>query len=205
MRAQLISATPDPLWVIVTAARECYNSSSIGITSDHKLFLAMLLADETPLEHAVFTFRITDVSRTLTHQLIRHRIASFNQQSQRYVEADGHYFTPQLDYLETDTHELIAAKYVSAMQFAYDSYFELIDLGVKREDARYILPNATYSSIIMTMNLRSLRHLFKLRFSSRAQREIRDLATIILTIITTKFPLELTHQIIDILSGNPHE
>jgi thymidylate synthase (FAD) len=91
------------------------------------------------------------------------------------------------------------------MQFAYDSYFELIDLGVKREDARYILPNATYSSIIMTMNLRSLRHLFKLRFSSRAQREIRDLATIILTIITTKFPLELTHQIIDILSGNPHE
>lgn len=205
MRVQLISSTPDPLWIITKAARECYDSHSTTISSDHKLFLAMLRRDETPLEHATFTFRITDVSRTLTHQLVRHRIASFNQQSQRYVEADGHHYTPNLDYMDPQYKQYAVAKYDSAMQFAFDRYFELIDLGVKREDARYVLPNATFSSLIMTMNLRSLRRLFLLRLSSKAQAEIRDLAMLILTITCGKFPIELTTDITTILSTLGHD
>lgn len=198
MRVILYNAPVDPLALIVSAARECYDSPSTTVSSDQKLFLNMLKKQESPLEHANFTFKITEVSRTLTHQLVRHRIASFSQQSQRYVKSDGHYFTPTLDYMPKEDKECAISLYDSTMLTIFDRYFELIDLGVKREDARYILPNAAYSSLFLTINLRSLCNLFTLRLATKAQKEIRDLAAILLTLITSTFPLELSDEIINI-------
>ena len=201
MRVQLISNSPDPFWLVVKAARECYSSDSTSLKSDDKLFLSMLKRDETPLEHAVFSFRISDVSRVLTHQLVRHRVASFNQQSQRYVEAEGRYFVPDLSYLSEDKHKPFLDSYHRLMLRANDLYHEAINDGVKREDARYILPPCTYSSLVMTMNLRELKRFFALRLSPRAQKEIRDLARIVLSLVVSCLPIHLAEEITSIMLG----
>jgi len=198
MRVELLSSPADPLWLIVKACRECYSSESTTTANDHKLFLSILRKKESPLEHANFTFKISDVSRVLSHQLVRHRIASYSQQSQRYVESDGHHFTPNFNYC--DNPELARVKYINAASNAFDTYFELLDLGVKREDARYIIPNCTYTSLVMTINLRSFSNLCKLRMAPKAQKEIRDLTNLLLVAITSKFPLDLVEPIISIMS-----
>ena len=126
------------------------------------------------LEHASYTFAVDGVSRALTHQLVRHRIASFNQQSQRYVRfADG---------VATVKPESVAASeeassvFDQAIAAAVEAYGKLLDAGVPAEDARYLLPNAAETKIVITMNVRELLHFFSLRCCNRAQWEIRDMA-----------------------------
>lgn len=123
------------------------------------------------LEHAQFTFSVEGVSRVLTHQLVRHRIASYCQQSQRYVEFDSlDYVTPR-----TITGEA-KEKYGQIMEKIQSHYRELVDAGVPAEDARYIFPNAAKTNIVVSMNARALHNFFNLRCCLRAQWEIQELA-----------------------------
>lgn len=125
------------------------------------------------LEHCTFTFAIDGISRACSHQLVRHRIASYSQQSQRYV--DGHNF----DYVipkSIEDNENFKAAYENFMDNTMLFYDALVKNGIKKEDARFVLPNATTTNIVVTMNARELLHFIELRTSPRAQWEIRELA-----------------------------
>lgn len=128
------------------------------------------------LEHVSATFRISDVSRSLTHQLVRHRLASFVQQSQRYVKLDldgnGWYVTPPS--IAADKH--LEFKYDEQMAACASTYKALLDHGIRPEDARFALPEATKTEIVMTMNLRELQSFYALRNDAHAQWEIRGLS-----------------------------
>jgi thymidylate synthase (FAD) len=127
------------------------------------------------IEHASFTFSIEGVSRAMTHQLVRHRIASYTQQSQRYVEYNTleNYVTPQNI---ADNSEAKKA-FDEALKSISEAYQHLLKMGIPKEDARFILPNAAKTNIIVTMNARELRHFFNLRCCARAQWEMREVAT----------------------------
>jgi thymidylate synthase (FAD) len=126
------------------------------------------------IEHASFTFSIEGVSRAMTHQLVRHRIASYTQQSQRYVEYNtlGSYVTPQS--IE-DSSEAKKA-YEETLRRVSETYQTLLKMRIPKEDARFILPNAAKTNIIVTMNARELRHFFNVRCCARAQWEIKKVA-----------------------------
>ena len=143
------------------------------------------------LEHINFTFYVSEVSRCLTHQLVRHRIASYLQQSNRHVTPDKNsYVTPFSITNNTfnDNHKSLEY-YNEVMNLAYDTYRNLIARGVPVEDARYILPPAFYQHISITMNARTLRHFFELRCEPDAQWEIRELANKMLEICYEKYPV----------------
>jgi len=124
------------------------------------------------LEHASFTFNVSGVSRALTHQLVRHRLASFTQQSQRYVKLkEKGYITPNTIEISS-----FAEEYHTMVAKISELYQKMMDNGIPPEDARYILPNAAETSIVITMNARELLHFFTLRSCNRAQWEIRALS-----------------------------
>lgn len=138
------------------------------------LMAALRSGHESVLEHAVYTFEVKGVSRALTHQLVRHRIASYSQQSQRYVNMDGFdYVIPHSIENHPHFHKDVWEEHMESIS---EMYRELLDGGIPEEDARYILPNACTTNIIVTMNARELRHFFTLRCCNRAQWEIRELA-----------------------------
>ena len=126
------------------------------------------------IEHASFSFSVEGVSRAMTHQLVRHRIASYTQQSQRYVTYDTleKYVTPP------SIADKVEAKKIfdETLERISETYNKLLKMGVPKEDARFILPNASKTNIIVTMNARELRHFFNLRCCVRAQWEIRQVA-----------------------------
>lgn len=131
------------------------------------------LGHTSVIEHASFTFAISDVSRSLTHQLVRHRIASYSQQSQRYVNLhEPNYVIPPLISKNKKTREA----YEKTMKAIWEHYNKLLNLKIPAEDARYVLPNATCTNIMVTMNARSLLNFFELRCCLHAQWEIRLLA-----------------------------
>jgi len=165
MKVKLTNYTPEPDITCMRAAIMCRNSDpSMGI-----LKKALSTGHDSLLEHATFTFEITDVSRALSHQLVRHRIASFAQQSQRHVKLrDGHDW-----YVAPPT---ATPGFHMAIEVARQAYLQAIDNGMPLEDARYLLPNATKTSLVMTMNARSLHNFFALRCCNRAQWEIREMA-----------------------------
>jgi len=181
IKVKLLDYTPEPERVVAMAARLCY--SAVGAEelseklSDDKV-RAMVkkmvaLGHASTIEHVSFTFGIEGVSRVLTHQLVRHRIASYDQQSQRYVAAHGfQYITPPTIAANAEAKE----KYDKLIADIRKTYDELTALGIPKEDARYVLANATETKILVTMNARSLLHFFNLRCCYRAQWEIRDLA-----------------------------
>lgn len=199
MNVKLITYTPEPEKVIAVAAKLCYSNSNIenimdGLTEENvSKFIdnLMSLGHESPLEHVSFTFGIEGVSRTLTHQLVRHRLASYSQQSQRYVNLEGkfEYVMPR----EIAYNLPAKLKFTEAMNNAYDSYCIIAD-DLKRqymeedkmkpkdaekraiENARAVLPNACETKIICTMNARELLHFFNERGCRRAQDEINELA-----------------------------
>lgn len=179
MQVTLLSYTLDALAVCATSARTCYSDLppeeiKISRTEAIKLLDRVIKSGHhSVLEHASFTFSIAGVSRALTHQLVRHRIASFSQQSQRYVKLD------QPDYVypfNDEEDSSIQSIYVNAMELAWKAYNELVDMGVPPEDARYVLPNACTTNIVVTMNARELFHFFSLRLCNKSQWEIRELA-----------------------------
>ncbi|MEM3626803.1 MAG: FAD-dependent thymidylate synthase [Candidatus Bathyarchaeia archaeon] len=127
------------------------------------------------IEHASFTFSIEGVSRAMTHQLVRHRIASYTQQSQRYVTYDAleKFVTPP-----SIANNLEAKKaFDETLEKIAETYQGLLKMGIPKEDARFILPNAAKTNIIVTMNARELHHFFNLRCCARSQWEIREVAT----------------------------
>lgn len=180
MQVELISHTPDPERLVAAAARLCYSprgASSLMAAMDKDevarlLRLLISLGHESPLEHITFTFAIEGVSRVLSHQLVRHRIASYSQKSQRYVNEDD--FTYIIPPSIAAVPEALA-RYQECMRALQKAYHEIQEL-VPREDARYLLPNACETKLVCTFNARSLFNFFRLRCCNRAQWEIRELA-----------------------------
>lgn len=150
-------------------------------------FIKMLIRSGhlSVLEHAYASFRIKGGSRSFTHQLVRHRMASFTQQSQRYVnEAQFDYVIPPS--IERNTEALKV--YQKFMEEARRAYEKLRNMKIKKEDARFVLPNAVYSEIVITANFREWRHIIELRGSRHAQWEIREMAIQVLKILQEKAP-----------------
>ncbi len=182
MNVVLLYHTPDPERAIATAARLCYapvGAAELMETMSEErqrsvLSTIMKSGHFSTLEHASYTFAIDGVSRALTHQLVRHRLASFNQQSQRYVKfKDGVSVVTPHTVEENPEAQAIFDEAVAAAEEAYQ---KLLSLDIPAEDARYLLPNACESKIVVTMNVRELLHFFSLRCCNRAQWEIRELA-----------------------------
>lgn len=205
LKVILLSHTPDPERIISAAAKLCYSNSGIddimdGLTNekvDQFLNLLMDMGHASPIEHVNFTFGIEGVSRSLTHQLVRHRLASYSQKSQRYVmEGQFNYIIPP----EIDNNKKAKEIFVQAMEDDQRAYDKLVEALMEKhldenmlqyknekkarsmaeksaiEDARYVLPNACETKIIATMNARELLHFFNHRCCNRAQWEIRELA-----------------------------
>lgn len=174
-----------PEELIEYAGRLCWDSTAkLGTTPD-RIQKWIEMGHESVIEHASATFYIR-ASRTLTHELVRHRTASYSQRSQRYVkETKPKYIAPpEMDAAAPDA----PAVFESAMQHAWSFYHQLLDLGIKPEIARYVLPNACESQIVMTMNFRELRHFIKLRTSKRALPEMRAVAGKIREIMKAQAP-----------------
>jgi thymidylate synthase (FAD) len=173
MEVKLLTYTPNPDILCAEIATICYQSTKE--TEHEKLALLSNIIRKGHLsiiEHANFTFLIKGLSRVASHQLVRHRIASYTQQSLRYTRATDVNLPDSLkDNLEVKFY----------MNSIFSLYNTLIEKGIKKEDARYILPNAVTSDIVVTMNARELRHFFELRLDASAQAEIRELAKKMLT------------------------
>lgn len=187
MLVELLYITPDPEKLIEKAGRTSHSSFDKETPDSHIKFIRMLikLGHTSVFEHAVASFRISGVSRSLTHQLIRHRIASFTQKSQRYVDEE------HFDYVIPDrikVNENATKIYNDFMNLCREAYKKLKELGIPREDARFVLPNATKTEIVLTANFRELRHMILLRGSKEAQWEIRRLFIEILKILKEKAP-----------------
>ena len=205
MKVTLITHTPDPEKIIASAARLCYSDVGAmnlmeGLDDEKAQSFVEMLANighESPIEHITFTFGIEGVSRTLLAQITRHRMASFSVQSQRYVKQNNfQYITPPAIADDENASNL----YQKSMNDAVEKYYEISNILQKKyydefisegvpektaesraekkaiEDARFVLPNACETKMMLTMNARSLLNFFKLRCCNRAQWEIRDLA-----------------------------
>lgn len=183
MKVRLLRYTADPELVCGTAA---LTSSKSGTPSEifdgmdletarQKIRRVTGYGHVSVIEHASFTFSVEGVSRSMTHQLVRHRVASYTQQSQRYVSYDAleEYVTPP------SIAQNVEAKmaYDEVLSKVSQTYRRLLELGMSKEDARFVLPNAAKTNIVVTMNARELRHFFNLRCCTRAQWEIREVAT----------------------------
>lgn len=195
MNIELLSHTPEPEKVIALAARLCYSPASIAElrqqldSSDVEAFLdkIMSLGHHSVLEHATFTFGIEGVSRVTSHQLVRHRIASFSQQSQRYVSHREEFTSIMPDSIADNLEARQIFAFMS--ETVHKAYAQLVDMGVPPEDARYILPNAAETKLVMSMNARELLHFFSLRCCQRAQWEIREMAVEMLRIVKRIAPV----------------
>lgn len=183
----LLRHTPEPERVVALAARICYSPATVRDLAERMddeqvgRMIAMLLkmGHTSPLEHVSFTFGI-EASRACLNQLVRHRIASYSQQSQRYVRADG--FSCVVPPTVRDSQDANAV-INEAVEAARRAYACLLEMGIPKEDARYVLPVGTMSRILATFNARSLYNLFKLRCCERAQWEIRDIAREMLALV----------------------
>lgn len=216
-KVTLLTHTPLPEQAIAAAAKLCYSPTTIdeirsGLDEEKAASFVEMLSEighESPIEHASFTFGIEGVSRALLAQITRHRIASFSVQSQRYVaEHDFDFVTPP----EIEADPLAKEIFIQAMSNALESYEKLTDILKKKhleqflkdgmdeksanraaekkaiEDARFVLPNACDTKMVVTMNARSLMNFFRLRCCSRAQWEIRDVADQMLKLVSQVSP-----------------
>lgn len=217
LKVTLLSYTPQPEQTVAAAAKLCYSASSIdtireGLTEEKTAsFVEMLseLGHESPIEHASFTFGIEGVSRSLLAQITRHRIASFSVQSQRYVKElmFEYVIPPEIEAVPEAKAEFIRAMeedqahYEKLTALLKEKHFsEMIGTGMEEkaakraaekkaiEDARFVLPNACTTKIIMTMNARSLMNFFSHRCCNRAQWEIRELAELMLKLCVQVAP-----------------
>jgi thymidylate synthase (FAD) len=189
MKVALLQHTPEPELTVALAARLCYSHVDIEALkeklsgADIKNFLdkIMSLGHQSVLEHASFTFGIEGISRVTTHQLVRHRVASYSQQSQRYVSHKERFavVTPP-SIADNPEHAALFEAQVASLHAAYAA---LVEAGIPAEDARYLLPNATETKIIVTMNGRELLHFFGVRCCERAQWEIRAMAVEMLKLV----------------------
>lgn len=164
------NGTPDEL--LEFAGRLCYRSMPHGNASDF-IMRRVREGHESIIEHASVTFLIEGISRACSHQIVRHRIASYSQESQRYVDmSDPEFVMPPAIAADEEA----CAIWDEFVDRAKDAYRKLRARGIHKEDSRFLLPNATATRLVMTMNFRSLRHFFELRCRQDAQWEIRELA-----------------------------
>ena len=183
-QVRLISKPENMLKTIYTACRTCYSADSplniydCDSAQDEEKMLKLISrvvssGHYSTIEHVQVSFAISNISRACSHQLVRHRHMSFSQKSQRYVKEKG-----QFDYLTPDSIENnpeLKEKFDAFMGKIYEFYLELTEAGIPAEDARAVLPNATSTSMVASLNLRELIHLANLRLCTRAQKEIRIL------------------------------
>ena len=173
--------------VNASAANLCYNAIGAkdilaGMSKEkaERLTRQMVASGHhSTIEHVSFTFAIEGISRACTHQLVRHRIASYSQQSQRYVKAKD-FMDSAIKPRTIAKNAEANAKFDALMQQIADCYNELTEMGIPAEDARFVLPNAAETKIVVTMNARSLLHFFEERCCNRAQWEIREMANLML-------------------------
>ncbi len=172
VEVKLLAITPDAERLIESAGRLCWNTQEKTGTVPDRIQSWINIGHESMIEHACATFSIRG-SRAMTHELVRHRLASYSQRSQRYVREheESYVFPPELR-----AHDDADDIYRRAMRNAWEAYRELLKRGLKPEVARYVLPNACYTDIICTWNFRELRHIIALRVSPRALPEIREVA-----------------------------
>lgn len=229
-KVTLLAHTPEAEKVVAAAAKLCYSSTPASEIMENlteesaEKFLNMLMSfgHASPIEHASFTFGIEGISRACSHQLVRHRLASFSQKSQRYVtEGAFDYVMPP----EIEDDPEAKAVFEDAMQAAQDAYDRLSDILIDRhvkalvasgvdeatalkkaqkqsiEDARFVLPNACETMLVMTMNVRELLHFFNVRCCARAQWEIRDVARQMLKLCAATAPALFKHAGPNCLSG----
>ncbi|MGM0568395.1 MAG: FAD-dependent thymidylate synthase [Elusimicrobiota bacterium] len=174
MEVRLTALTPEAEKLIESSGRTCYMSRHKMTDNSHSSFIKKLIkaGHLSVLEHACATFNLSGVSRALTHQLVRHRLCSFSQRSQRYVKEEEFAFvTPPSIEKNKKTKEM----YDKSMGMLFDVYSRLLNEGVSPQDARFVLPNACPSTIVFSANFRQLRHMIELRGASKAQWEIREL------------------------------
>ncbi len=138
----------------------------------HLIDLLRRLGHESVFEHACFTFRVEGISRVTSHQLVRHRLASYTQQSQRYVKLKN----PKFIMPESVANSEFQDEFLYILEKSSQLYRKMVENGIRKEDARFVLPQGIETKIVITMNGRELRHFFKLRCSKEAQWEIRNLA-----------------------------
>lgn len=173
MKVSIRSKTPDMVGVISKAAGLCYGKDD---KSAKRVRACYKVGHTGIFEHASVSFLVNGVSRACSHQLVRHRMASYLQESQRYVKydlsGDNWYVVPP----SVKSNAYMLAEYDEKMAEDAKAYKDALAYGIKPEDARYILPNAMKTNIVVTMNVRSLFHFFDLRLGRRAQWEIRKLA-----------------------------
>ncbi len=194
LKVILLSYTKNPEEAVAAAIRQCY--SPVGAedllkkTSQEtreRLIKQIISSGHTStIEHASFTFAIEGISRACSHQLVRHRLASYSQQSQRYVrpaESLSYIIPPQIKK-NAKTEKV----FLKSLEKAENSYQRLVSLGVEKEDARFVLPNACETKIVVTMNARELHNFFRLRCCQRAQWEIRVLAWEMLRLVKKVAP-----------------
>ena len=177
MKVELLSITPDPERIIEIAARTCYQSGDKMVPEKIGQLLPKLMAmgHESPFEHAYATFGLADVSRAMTHQLVRHRLMAVSQKSQRYVSESGFRWVVPPSVAPEQV-----AEFNADMEILRGMYKKWKDLGLKNEDARFVLPNACTTEIVVSANFREWRHIFKVRCHPRAQWEIREACLLML-------------------------
>lgn len=192
MKVKLIAHTPNPELIAGGAARLTHSKATPDeILEDAEgvrkvLRRIMNMGHTSVIEHAYFTFSIEGISRACSHQLVRHRIASFSQQSQRYVNLnEPDYVVPP----KIKSHPKLKKAYDDSVQRIWKEYNNLLEMGIPAEDARYVLPNAAKTNIIVTMNARSLLNFFELRCCLHAQWEIRELACRMLRLVKDVAPV----------------
>lgn len=203
LEVKLISIPNNLLDVIYTACRTCYSADGAieifdNITSDNEKKLALIKrvissGHYSTIEHIQLTFAINNISRAATHQLVRHRHMSFSQKSQRYVKEKG-----EFDFVvppAIEANKELYKKFEEHMQKTAELYAQFIENGIKGEDARSILPNATTSSMVTSLNLRELIHLANLRLCTRAQLEIRMVVKKMCALVEEKEPWLASHLV----------
>lgn len=197
----LLRHTPGPEEVVAMAAKLCYSPAGVEElkqkieAGDQAAFVEKLasVGHLSPIEHVSFSFGIEGISRACSHQLVRHRVASYSQQSQRYVKEE------QFDYVippSIKQDQALVKEFGRCMEEAQANYTKVLrrleELGYKgesgRQDARYLLPNAAETKIVVTMNARELLHFFRVRTCNRAQWEIREMAERMLQLVKKAAP-----------------
>lgn len=206
LKVKLMSMTKDPISVIYASCKQCYSANFAGDIFDEAVngsstlpkqinFVQRIMASghQSPLEHVNFTFAIEGISRACTHQLVRHRLASYSQQSQRYVkEKEFDYVIPP----SIKKDQLLLVLFENFMKECQIKYSEIVECFQQKnisgekayQDARFILPNAAETKIVVTMNARELLHFFSVRCCTRSQWELRRLAEAMLEVTKEKLP-----------------
>jgi len=192
----LLAVTPGAEKLIEEAGRTCYLSLDRMSEGSEAGFIRSCIrrGHHSILEHASATFRITGASRAFTHQLVRHRLASYSQQSQRYVDETGfNYIIPASIMSDPEAARIFR----ESMEKTEEAYRALRERGIRKEDARFVLPNALESQIVFTANFRELRTIFNLRLDPSAQWEIRRVCAEMLLILQKEAPSVFGDYVLD--------